>query len=200
MTEEQIAEHNRAFQDAVAIIKDELLLHERKEMPAPGWWLRRKLNRALSLFERVLQLNPENWNAMWFMGKVRQRCGDDAGALSCFERAYQVNPSQPDVAREGALMAMQLGRHDAAIAFAHRAVQIEPTNPGLHANLALAHLLAGHFVEAQSAIDRALSIDPADSISKTIHSMIQHFAAYGRTPPNTTPELQSYWAKNRKSD
>ena len=199
MTEEQISEHNRAFQDAAAIVKTEILLHERPNMPAPGWMLRRKLQRALSLFERVLELNPENWSAMWFAGKVHQRLHDRAAALSSFERAYQVNPSQPDVAREASMCAMELGRHDAAITFAHRAVQIEPANPGLHANLALAYLLAGRISDAQTAIERALSGDPKDSISQTIRAVTDHFAANGLTPPTTTPSLLAYWAKNRNT-
>jgi tetratricopeptide (TPR) repeat protein len=190
MTEAQISEHNRAFEEAAAIVQNEIALHERPDMPAPGWWLRRRLRRALSLFARVLELNPENWSAMWLMGKVHQRFRELPTALSWFERAYQINPSQPDVAREASRCAMEVGSHDAAIAFAHRAVQIEPTNPGLHANLALACVLAGRISDAQSAIVRASTDDPGDTISQTIRAIIRHFAANGRTPPSTTPELR----------
>jgi Flp pilus assembly protein TadD len=197
MTEEQISEHNRAFQDAVTIVKAEIPLHERPSISPPGWSLRRKLKHALSLFERVLQINPENWSAMWLTGKVHQRCHDQATALSWFERAYQVNPSQADVAREASTCAMELGRHDAAISFAHRAVQIAPADPGLHANLALAYLLAGRIADAQNEIARALVGDATDTISQSIDSMTKHFAAKGRTPPATTPALVAYWAKNR---
>jgi tetratricopeptide (TPR) repeat protein len=199
MTEEQISEHNRAFRDAVAIVKTEIPLHERPSVSPPGWSLRRKLKRALSLFERVLQLNPENWSAMWFTGKVYQRCHDQATALAWFERAYQINASEADVAREASTCAMELGRHDTAIGFAHRAVQIAPANPGLHANLALAYLLAGRIPEAQNEIGCAVATDPTDIISKTIDSMTKHFAANGRTSPATTPALLTYWAKNRNA-
>lgn len=199
MTEEQISEHDRAFRDAVAIVQPEILLHERPNLPAPGWWLRRKLNRALSLFERVLELNPQNWSAMWGMGKVKQRCHEFPAALSWFERAYQVNPSQPDVAREASMCAMELGRHDAAITFAYCATQIEPANPGLHANLALAYVLAGRISDAQAAIERALAGDPSDTISLTIRAIVHHFAANGRTPPTTSPALRTYWSKNRNA-
>jgi tetratricopeptide (TPR) repeat protein len=172
MTAEQISEHNRAFQDAVAIVKTEIPLHGRLSISPPGWSLRRKLKHALSLFERVLHLNPENWSAMWFMGKVHQRCQDQATALSWFERAYQVSPSQADVAREASTCAMELGRHDAAISFAHRAVEIAPADAGLHANLALAYLLAGRIPDAQNEIACALAKDATDTISQTIDSMI----------------------------
>jgi tetratricopeptide (TPR) repeat protein len=197
LTEQQRLEHNQCYEEASALIRNAIPLHERPHMPAPGWFLRRRLNRALSLFERVLQLNPENWAAMWLAGKVHQRLGDMATALSWFERAYQVNPSQPDVAREASMCAMDVGRHDAAIVFAHRATQIGPANAGLHANLALAYLLGGHLADAQARIDQSLTIDPSDGISLTIKAIIQHFASNGRTPPTTTPALQDYWRKNR---
>ena len=163
----------------------------------PGWWLRRKLKRALLLFERALGLAPENWSAMWLVGKVHQRLGDGAEALSWFERAYQVNPSQSDVAREASLCAMDIGRGDAAVVFAYRATQIEPDSAGLHANLALAYLLAGSINEAQRSIDRSLSADASDTISQTIRAIIQHFSTNGRRPPKSASELQDYWRKNR---
>lgn len=197
MTEQQRIEHNRTFEEACAIVQDEIPLHERPTMPEPGWWMRRKLKRAISLFERVLTLNPENWSAMWLVGKVHQRLGDFAAALSWFERSYQVNPSQPDVAREASMCAMDIGRHDAAIVFAHRAVQIGPTSAGLHANLALAYLLAGRISDARASIEHSLSIDPADAISQTVAAITQHFTANGRTPPATTSALLDYWRKNR---
>ena len=199
MTEEQSLEHNRAFTEAGAIVKDEIPIHDRRDMPAPGWFLRRKLKRALSLFDRVLQLNPENWSAMWLAGKVHERFQDRATALSWFERAYQVNPSQPDVAREASMCAMELGRTDAAVSFAHRAIQIQPDEPGLHANLALAFIIAGRIPDAQAAIDRALTADPTDTISQSIRAIAQHFKTNGRTPPTSTPLLLSYWAKNRNA-
>ncbi|HZL79550.1 MAG TPA: hypothetical protein VFC17_11920 [Candidatus Limnocylindrales bacterium] len=197
LTEQQKLDHNKAFEEAAPIVKNEMLLHQRHQMPKPGWLLSRKLNHALSLFDRVLELNPENWPAIWNVGKVHQRFGDNATALSWFERAYQINPSQPDVAREAALCAMEIGRHDAAIVFAHRSVQIEPTNGGRHANLALAYLLANHISDAQISIDNSLAADPADKISQSIKAVIQHFATNGGTPPTTAPALLKYWQKNR---
>ncbi len=196
LTEQQRLEHNKAFEEAAAIVKNEILIHEHPQMPKPGWFLRRKLNHALSLFDHVLELNPENWPAMWNVGKVHQRFGDYVTALSWFERAYQINPSQPDVAREAALCAMEIGRHDAAIVFAHRSVQIEPNNGGRHANLALAYLLANRTSDAQASIDHALAADPSDKICQRIKAIIQHFNTNGRTPPTTTPTLLEYWQKN----
>src|SRR5438128_168267 len=111
LTAEERAEHADLFAKAAEVIKDEIPLHERPNMPRPGWLLRRKLKRAISLFQRVLELNPNNWSALWLIGKVHQRLGDKLAALASFERAYHINPRQPDVAREASMSAMDIGRH-----------------------------------------------------------------------------------------
>jgi tetratricopeptide (TPR) repeat protein len=197
MSPEESETHNRLFREASHIIENEIPLHERPNMPKPGWFLGRRLRRAIKLFEEALKLNPENWSAMWLTGKVHQRFHEKEKAFSWFERAYQVNPSQTDIAREASMCAMDLGRSEAAIAFAHRATQIEPENSGLHANLALAYLLAGKTSRAAASIERALAGDPSDKIFQTVQSVIHHFAQNGQTPPKRTPDLLAYWSKNK---
>lgn len=192
MTEHQRREHNQIFEEAEALIRDEVRLLERPNRMRPNSLVRFKLQHALSLFERVLQLNPENWSAMWMVGKIHQRFGDSTKAFSWFERAYQVNPSQPSTAREASICAMDIGNHDAAIVFGHRATQIEPASADLHANLALTYLLANRITEAQASIERSLAIEPTDEISQAIKTDIEHFATTGRTPPTTTSAFEDY--------
>jgi tetratricopeptide (TPR) repeat protein len=193
------SEHNRLFQEACSIIRDEIPLHDNPDLPLPDEKLDGSLKRALEIFNQVLAINPENWNAMWLIGKIYQRFQDKKSALSWFEKAYQINPSQTDIVREASMCAMDLGNHDAAITFAHRGVQIEPTNSGLQANLAIAYLLSNRIDDAKMSIDRAIAGDPEDSISQTIQDIIEHFSNSGRVPPSTMPTLLKYWNENRYS-
>jgi Flp pilus assembly protein TadD len=196
MNDELLAEHNRLFLQAAAMIQGEIPLHGQPDLPAPDLLQTRKLKSAITLFERVVEMNPTNWSAMWLVGKIYQRFQNTPVALSWFVRSFRVNPSQPDVAREVSICAMEIGRHDVAIAAAERATQIEPNNPGLHSNLALAYLLAGRIPEAQTASRIATEGDPSDTISQTIQSMVQHFAESGLLPPTTTPDLLIFWSHN----
>ena len=197
MNDQERAEHNRLFEEASAMINEEIQFHDRPLLPPPGWWLRRRLKRALSLFHRVLELRPENWSAMWLAAKVRQRLGDEKAAFEWFERAYQVNPSQPDVAREASLTAMNIGRTDAAVVYAFRATQIEPESAGLHANLALVYVLDGQLEQARKSIEHSLGLDPSDTISQTIKAIIEFFATHPIPPPKTTEGLKQFWRKAR---
>src|SRR5271155_5697780 len=124
MNEQLVQEHNRLFKQALSIVEGKLSSQGQPDMPVPGWLLSRNFKHAIALFERVLEINPGNWSAMWFMGKVHQRLRNNAEAFSWFERAYHVNPSHPDIAREASISAMEIGSHDSAIVFANRATQI----------------------------------------------------------------------------
>ncbi len=198
-SEKAVAEHNRLYSDALKASMNEIPLADRPHMPAPGWLTAYKLRRAIALFKRALQINPQNWNAMWFIGKLEQRLRNWEEAFDYHVRAYQINPTQPDVAREASLSAMALGRTDEAIRIAHAASSLQPSNAGLSANLALAYLLAGRVSDAHVAIDQALSQDPNDAVSETLEAMIRHFESYGRVPPNTTSKLENYWQQHLKA-
>lgn len=195
MTEEERAEHNRAFEEASGIVKKEMPLDARGDSPSPGWFARRKLARAISLLERVVELSPRNWSALWLMGKVHLRLDDFEAAFSCFERAHQANPGQPEVAREASRCAMDLGRHEAALDLAQRAVQLDPNNPAFRANLALACLIAGRIPDAQLAASQAVMGEPTEAFYRKLKAIGQHFAAKGTPPPSTPDALFEYWRK-----
>lgn len=196
MTEDQRAEHNRAFAEAAGIVNAELPLTPVDDTTAPSEPLRRKLARALELFDRVVQLNPKNWSALWMMGRIHRRVGDGAAALDCFECAHLANPAQPEVLRLASRCAMDLGRHDHALALAQRAVQLDPNSAVFRANLALACLLSRRLPEAQLAVSQALAGDPADTQTQLLKAIIQHFAAKRVAPPPNTPALFQYWREN----
>lgn len=147
MTSAQVTEVKRVFAEATRLAGDEIQLHHVQDMPKPHWWRRRKLRRALSLFARVVELQPEHWHAMWWAGMIHKRFGDYSTALEWFERASHVDPYQPDIAREACSCALELGRHDAAISLGVRAVKVRPDDAGLRSNLALALLLGGTAAE-----------------------------------------------------
>ncbi len=189
MTSTQVTEHNRVFEQAARLVKGEIPLHDRQYMPKPGWWARRKLQRALSLFARVLELQPGDWRAMWWVGMIHKRFRDYSTALLWLERAFQVSSYQPDVAREACSCALELGRHEVAISFADRGVQVKPDDAGLRSNLALALLIAGRVAEAMTEIEQAIAQDPSDQVSLRVRRTIKRFIASKEKPPSTLRAL-----------
>jgi tetratricopeptide (TPR) repeat protein len=195
LSPEQIEEHNRSHKRAFQLTQGEIMLQGRASASRPSWWTRRKLKRALKLVGRVLEINPENWSAMWLAGKIHQRLGDWVAALDSFARAYRINPEHADVSREASVSAMNAGRHEEAILYAESALRARPSDAGLHANLVLAYLLVDRLGDARPPIEKAIALDPSDGISRTIQKMIEHFDTTGRTPPSTIEMLEKYWAR-----
>jgi len=198
MTPEQIEEHNRVFETATQLVKGEIIV---QGPPFPSncpQSLRLKLEHAIQLFTRALEINPSNWSAMWLIGKIHQRFGDNSTALTWFGRSHRINPSQADVAREASICAMALGRSEEAISYACSAVRSQPHNSGLQANLSLAFLLASKLDDAKVTIEKAIVNDPMDPISQTIRSMVAHFVDSGEKAPSTTVALEDYWKKYGK--
>jgi Flp pilus assembly protein TadD len=193
MTPEQIEEHNHAFEQAAQLVKGEIITHEHRYAYALSPSARSRLEQAHQLLTRVLELNEENWSAMWFLGKIYQRFGNQLDAFAWFARAHEINSSQPDIAREASVCAMALGRSQEAISYARSALRAKPSSAGLQANLALAFLLGGKLDDAKRAIDRVMADGSSDEISESIRGLIVHFITTGKKPPNTTAELQGYW-------
>lgn len=195
MTSAQVTEVKRVFEQATRLAEDEIPLHHRQDVPKPHWWTRRKLRRALSLFARVLQLQPEHWHAMWWAGMIHKRFGDYSTALGWFERASRVNPYEPEIAREACKCALELGRYDAAISLAVSAVKVSPEDAGLRSNLALALFLGGRATEAKAEIERAIAQDPSDEICRRVGCTIELFLSSKEKPPNTLRALQNWMRK-----
>ena len=197
MTPSELEEHNHLYKEAIQVVGNEIIIQGHPRLSEPSSEVRSKLDHALQLFSRVIGLNPDNWSAMWFMGKIYQRCGDHSAALEWFARAHNLNLGQVDVLREASVCVMELGRSKEGISYAFSASSLRPDDAGLQSNLALALLLAARLDEARQSIEKAILKDPADPIGKTVSRMIEHFIDSGQKPPRTTKELQRYWARRR---
>jgi tetratricopeptide (TPR) repeat protein len=182
------SEHNRLYRQATALLEGQMPFHG-LSLPRPGFFLRRRIRRAIRMLERVTTINPRNWAALWVTGMAYRRLDDPAAALDRFTRAHENNPDQPDVAREAGLAAMDARRPDLAIAFTSRAIRADPNDPGLVANLALAHLFNQSPQAALDIATRALNADPSDKITRAIVDLAQEVIAGRRKCPTHVSDV-----------
>jgi tetratricopeptide (TPR) repeat protein len=180
--------HDDLYKQGCTLIEGLILIHG--EAPAElGPDARRRLGRAVGLFEEVVRINPGNWAAMWLLGKAHQRLGEYARGLDWFARAHRVNPEQPDVAREAAIAAMDAGRPAEAVGYCERAIEANPDDPGLRANLAVALLFSGKPAEARASAAEARRRDPTDEITARIVTIIDEVLAGARSCPHHVRDL-----------
>jgi Flp pilus assembly protein TadD len=189
LTDEQITLHDRLYREGWEILDEQIQLHDRPPLGKPGWFVQRKLKKAIALLEQTLQINPVNWASMWGLGKIYQRMDDDSTALEWFIRAHQIKRTNADVVREAALCAMNLGRSKEAVEFASAAIQLKPDDPGLAANLALALLLDHRAEEAKQMAIEAVEAGGDDVVSKNVLQYVNDVIS-GRKPfPKTFKEV-----------
>ena len=173
-------EHDALFEKASGLLES-LLMLDGVALRRQGWFGRRKALKAIGLLERVMEINPANWPALWLIGKAYQSMGDPQTSLEYFTKSLALAPDQPDVAREAGIAALDSRRPDLAIEFATRAIAASPDDAGLQANLALAHLFAGSPARAKEIADDALARDPSDDVTRKIVKLIDEVLA-GRRP------------------
>ena len=119
-----------------------------------------RLESAASLYGRLLQREPDHFEALNNLGAVAQARGLPLAAVAAYRRALVLRPDDAGLLNNlgGALRA--LGRRDEALAVLHQAVAKAPRAPGIHHNLGLVLRDLGHFPDSLACFDRSLEIWP----------------------------------------
>src|SRR5438034_6449416 len=110
MTAAETEKHDKLYARALALLQSETSSDGAPLPEKPHFFVRRRLETALALFQEVLQMAPENWAAMFGAAQVYQRLGNLPAALDLLEAAERGDPSSARCAREATLLAAQLGR------------------------------------------------------------------------------------------
>jgi Tfp pilus assembly protein PilF len=112
------------------------------------------------LVARYLDQAPNDHDAIYNLGMLRQRQGDHGVALGWFDRALALRDDLAPVWHGRAVSLHELGRLDAASAAFERAVRLAPTDAVLRNNLGSLRRSQGRVPEALVEFDRALALDP----------------------------------------
>src|SRR4051812_46402239 len=103
-TQEQIQLHNKFYEEACKLSAGEINVDGR-QMRAPGWLSRNRLNKAKVLFQKTIAINPSGWTAMVAIGKIEQRFGRSKESLDWFLRAREFAPANTSLAKEASAAA-----------------------------------------------------------------------------------------------
>jgi len=172
LTDEEVARHNAAYTRAWELAKPYMLLAESPKAAPLSRRARRQLGRAIDSVREALAIAPDNWSALWLLGKVYQRLDRHEDALESFHAAFLLNPSRPDVARETGLTALAVGDAPLALRCCTAASASSPHDSGLLANLALAYLIGGEVDRASATAREAVERDPGDTVSQQVLARI----------------------------
>ncbi|MDY6936475.1 MAG: tetratricopeptide repeat protein [Cyanobacteriota bacterium] len=111
------------------------------------------LDRAESIYREILQENPQNPEALHWLGAVAYQQGDYDRAISSIDRAITLNPDNPVFHNTAGMAYRARGERIAAIESYTRALSLDPTNPDIAGNLSRA-VGEWYAVEGEAAIAR----------------------------------------------
>ena len=190
LTNEQKARHNELYVRASELLNGLLILDDQPRM-TPDFFERRKLRKAVKLFQQVLRLNPANWQAMFFAAKAAQSLGNFKKSLAWFLRAQTLVPDHPAVAKEVGYAASRLGKHDLAVNLMESVAKQHPRDAALHCNLGLSCLLAGNVSHACKTFEWIVELEPQSDLNKKLLAFAKEVEAGTRPCPETEEEISS---------
>jgi arylsulfatase A-like enzyme/Flp pilus assembly protein TadD len=117
---------------------------------------------AIQSFNKVLEIEPENFEASRLVGYAQMQLGRFEDALSYFRAAEKGMPDNPRLLEDMAISLAELRRFEEAIPYFERAVKVNPAAP-IYANYALACAGTGDHKQAIVLMEKAVSLPDADA-------------------------------------
>ena len=111
-------------------------------------------------FDRVIQLNPQDWKPYLRRGEAYYRKGNYDRALADFDRVIQLSPQQPNGYYNRGLVYGRTGDHELAIADFNKALELRPQEAVTYNARASAYARKGEYSRALVDYNRAIQLNP----------------------------------------
>jgi tetratricopeptide (TPR) repeat protein len=119
----------------------------------------RSPEKAIHLFERAIELDPQNVTAYCNSGWALRELSQPGAALAMYDRALVLNADFPEVHFNRGNVLMELRQLDAALLSYKRAVFVDPEFAEAHVACGNVLQQLGHWTEALASYDQAIELD-----------------------------------------
>ena len=119
-----------------------------------------KYEGALAIYEKALEMDPENTSLLIRKGNSEYAIGLYEDALASYQKGEELNPDDPIVWYDKALALHELGRNDEALVAAERSLEINSTDSSAWYNRGVILESIGKQDMALASYDKALEINP----------------------------------------
>jgi Tfp pilus assembly protein PilF len=126
-------------------------------------------------YKRVLELNPNEHQALLRMGNILTESGDFEAAERYLMRAFYDNPDAMDILLPLGFLLSHRGKADMAVSMLSRAVALYPDNPDFHRYLGVACQSLGWRDAAEVQFTRSFDLDK--SSADTAYNLAVLYAA-----------------------
>ncbi len=121
------------------------------------------LSEAAACYQKVLENEPNQPDALNLLGAVALTCGQPRQAIELCRRAVQIDPKHPSALCNLGNAQFAAGQFSSAAVAYERAIELQPANSETLYNLANARRHLGDPEGALTCFDRALAIDPTNT-------------------------------------
>jgi predicted TPR repeat methyltransferase len=124
-----------------------------------------RLDEAESRYQRVLAADPNQVEALHFVGVLHHQRGRRHEAVACIERAIALAPDYVDAHNNLGNVLKETNQLEAALVAYRRAVSLNPLHADAWNNIAVLLRGQGHYDEAETAYARAVRANPAHAVA-----------------------------------
>ncbi|MBS0511235.1 MAG: tetratricopeptide repeat protein [Proteobacteria bacterium] len=119
-----------------------------------------QLDLAERIYRAVLELDPQDVNALHFLGVLLHQRGDSGGGVALIERALALAPDAPGVWNNLGNVLLEMGQVDKAVDSYQRCLALAPEFGDAHNNVGTIHRSRGEWALAEAAYLRAIAAQP----------------------------------------
>jgi predicted TPR repeat methyltransferase len=119
-----------------------------------------RLDEAERAYRSVLDDDPDDGDALHFLGLLMHQRGDDASCVTLIRRAIDAMPSSPHPLNNLGNVFVQAGRLDEAIEAFRSCLAIEPEHARAHNNLGTVLARQGQIPDAETEYRLAIAAEP----------------------------------------
>lgn len=122
-----------------------------------------QIEGARHIYLRLLEADPDNADAMHFLGVASHQQGNTDEALKLIGKAHELAPESPGILMNLGNVCLEAGRTDEALDAYRRMVELEPENAGAWNNIGVLLRAIGRPELAEEALRKALEVNPDDA-------------------------------------
>ncbi|MDJ0689952.1 MAG: glycosyltransferase [Xenococcaceae cyanobacterium MO_188.B32] len=134
-----------------------------------------KLDEAIALYQRAIELDPNSYQSYHYMGETLAQKDELEAAANFYNLALEINPEFFWSYHCLGLVLFWQGKLDEAIAASRKAIEIEPNKAIFHYQLGQYLERQGHIEKASAAYKKAITIEPDFSIVRqTLENLVEN--------------------------
>jgi tetratricopeptide (TPR) repeat protein len=130
--------------------------------------------RAVTEFQRALELNPNYGNASRYLGRVYQMSGQGELALAAYRQALRADPGSYRPYVDLGNFHIQRDEYSESLAPLRQAVALAPGEPAPRYYLALAYMSLGQFQAAETELRVALNFGETIDVLETLGTTLMY--------------------------